>query len=153
MKRILSFLTLLMVVALYSCSKDEDSKEVSIIGTWQITHDGGSIVYNDGSHTSSSTDYPLSFNGQEYGYYWSYTFNGDGTCIWTTYADNREPKVDNRFTYSISNNTLTVKHKVDNNLDFVCEIKNNTADQLVLFYQEKTDTYVATGTHFYKRIK
>lgn len=155
MKKIFLFLTaLIIVVAFYSCSKDDNNNTMpikeAIIGTWQIAREGGSEVYNDGTSTGFIIDYPIS-NIQVSGYYWSYTFNNDGTCIWRTFADDRNPKVDDRFTYSISGNNLIVKHKDDNKLDFVCEIKNNTVNQLVLFYQQKTDTCLYNLTQVYKK--
>ena len=68
------------VVSFSACSDDDDNKDASIVGTWQITYYEGWATFSDGTRDDWSDAYPLTSEGN---YYWTYTFNENGTCVQT----------------------------------------------------------------------
>lgn len=74
------------VVSFSACSDDDDNKDASIVGTWQITYYEGWATFSDGTRDDWSDAYPLTSEGN---YYWTYTFNENGTCVQTDYSDNK----------------------------------------------------------------
>ena len=74
-------------VSFSACSDDDDKdKDASIVGTWQITYYEGWATFSDGTRDDWSDAYPLTTEGN---YYWTYTFNENGTCVQTDYSDNK----------------------------------------------------------------
>ena len=88
------------VVSFSSCSDDDDNKDASIVGTWQITYYEGWATFSDGTRVDWSDAYPLTSEGN---YYWTYTFNENGTCVQTDYSDNKnDDSSPMHFTYSVN---------------------------------------------------
>ena len=121
------------VVSFSACSDDDDNKDASIVGIWQITHSKGWTTYNDnGVRTEWSDTYPSE------GYYYTYTFSENGICTLNTYTNGVEDE-DSPFhySYSISGNTLTMKEQSSEPIESVYKIEKLTSSQLVLFLHEE----------------
>ena len=91
------------VVSFSACSDDDDNKDAAIVGTWQITYYEGWATFSDGTRDDWSDAYPLTSEGN---YYWTYTFNENGTCVQTDYSDNKnDDSSPMHFTYSVLSST------------------------------------------------
>ena len=141
---------LLAAISFSACSDDEEPNlpiaPGTIAGTWQITHEKGYCIYDDGEESGKETwsdDYP-----DEDGYYWTLTFDQNGTYVKTEYHSGKS--YSEYYTYSISGNkfTLTYPDVVEE-----CEIKKLTESQLVLVSTYKGETELEVNTATYKRIE
>lgn len=143
---------LLAAISFAACSDDDDTKlpitPDTIAGTWQITHEQGYCIYDDGEESGKETwsdDYP-----DEDGYYWTLTFDKNGTCVKTNY--NSGKSYSEHYTYSISGNKITVKDTQYQESE-TCEIKKLTESQLVLVSTYKGESELEENTATYKRIQ
>lgn len=142
---------LLAAISFSACSDDDETNlpatPESIAGTWQITLDQGWCIYDDGEESGKETwsdKYP-----DEEGFYWTYTFNQNGTGQYSKCRSEETLSVSS-ITYSISDNKLTLKYSGETD---IYEIKNLTESQLVLLRTYKDDTELEEGTETYKRIE
>ena len=145
---------LLAAISCAACSDDEEPNlpiaPGTIAGTWQITHEQGWCTYDDGEESGKETwsdDYP-----DEDGYYWTYTFNQDGTGQYSEYRTGTTPHVYN-ITYSISGNNFMVENSPFLEPEDTYEIKKLTESQLVLVRTYKGETELEESTETYKRIQ
>lgn len=86
MKKLFLIVAALFAVVSFSACSDDD-KDINpnlIIGTWQITLDEGWATFSDGTRDDWSHIYPDVSDGN---YYWTYTFEGNGTCTRKSHAD------------------------------------------------------------------
>ncbi|WP_195337850.1 lipocalin-like domain-containing protein [Alistipes onderdonkii] len=154
MKKLFLIVAALFAVVSFSACSDDDDKDINpnlIIGTWQITLDEGWATFSDGTRDDWSHIYPDVSDGN---YYWTYTFEGNGTCTRKSHADYDESDDTAEYlTYSISGNTLTMKGKTDSELDFVGTIKKLTSEQLVLFSSGADADEKFEQTETYKKVK
>jgi len=157
MKKLFLIVAAMFAVVSFSACSDDDKDDslpittANIAGTWQITLDEGWAIYSDGTRDDWSDVYPDVSDGN---YYWTYTFDTNGTCIRKSHADYQENEdIPDYFTYSISGNTLTMKGKTDSELNFVGTIKKLTNSHLVIFRsgEDAFEKYEETET--YKRLK
>lgn len=138
------------VVSFSACSDDDDNKDASIVGTWQITYYEGWATFSDGTRDDWSDAYPLTSEGN---YYWTYTFNENGTCVQTDYSDNKnDDSSPMHFTYSVNGNTLTMTESTGE-FQNVFQIKKLSQSQLVLFRSGEDAHEKFEETETYKRIK
>ena len=119
-------------VSFSACSDDDDNKDASIVGTWQITLDEGWETFNSSTPRHWSEPYPSD------GYYYTYTFDGKGSCISNMYTNGREDEDSPiHYTYSISGNTLIMNEQSNDPIKYVYEIKKLTNSELILFIHEE----------------
>ena len=137
---------LLAAISFAACSDDDATKlpitPDTIAGTWQITHEKEIEIIGD-DKDSWSKNYP-----DEDGYYWTMTFDKNGSAIKTDYYPDEAP-ISRYYTYSISGNKITVK-------DFYPStwvIKELTESQLVLSSNEGVLFVSYEVTDTYKRIQ
>ncbi len=133
MKKLFFFAaTLFAVVSFSTCSDDDEPNlpltPASLAGTWQIVHDEGWET-NNGKKISYTVDLP-----DEEGFYWTYTFNKNGTCV-ETYYENDKNLDEYHWAYSISDNILSIKNTTDETIED-WQIKKLTETKLVLFYRD-----------------
>ena len=71
----------------FSACSEEDKVDVktSIIGTWQITHDFGYQIVPGEGRFEYDTAYPIEDKNDEYGFYYTYTFNENGSGRYKSY--------------------------------------------------------------------
>ena len=143
---------LLAAISFSACSEDDEPNlpiaPGTIAGTWQITHEKGYCIYDDGEESGKETwsdDYP-----DEDGYYWTLTFDKNGACVKTEYDSGKSYSA--HYTYSISGNKITVKDMQYQESE-TCEIKKLTESQLVLVNTYEGETEVEVNTATYKRIQ
>lgn len=149
MKKLFLIVTALFVAVSFSACSDDDDKDVSIVGTWMITHSEGWVEYSDGTRDDFNDDYP---NDIDY-YYWTYAFDDKGTCVRKGYSDHaKDDESPDYFSYTINGKTLTLKESTGA-FQNVFEIKSLTSKSLVLFEKgvnEDSEKYERTYT--YKRM-
>lgn len=149
MKKLFLFVAVMMTAVVFSsCSKDEDEIP-TIIGTWQITHSEGYAEYSDGTRDDFYEDYPDKYDG----FYWTYTFNNDGTFVEQQLVVGK-PTTSTPYdyaTYSLSGNTLSITNITGRTTIF--EIKELTDSQLILYEQAEEAHQKYEHTYIYKRIK
>ena len=58
MKKLFLIVAAMFAVVSFSSCSDDDNKDASIVGTWQITHSEGWVTYSDGTRDEISEDYP-----------------------------------------------------------------------------------------------
>ncbi len=133
---------LLAAISFAACSDDDDEPNLpvtleNIAGTWQIVNETGWEIY-DGEKEAWSENYP-----DEEGWYYTFTFNKDGSMIDTVYEDGVE-----KFTsdYSISGNTI-------HGDSFTYEIQKLTQSELVLLHTLSEPNYSFEEIMTFKRIK
>lgn len=143
---------LLAAISFAACSDNDEPNlpitSESIVGTWQAIHEKGYCIYDDGEESGKETwsdDYP-----DEDGYYWTLTFDKNGTCVKTEYDSGKSYSV--HYTYSISGNMLTLNYSGEDEAEEY-EIKKLTESQLVLFEKGVDANYSWENTTTYKRIK
>lgn len=159
MKKLFFFAAALFAAVSFSaCSDDDkgDNKDASIVGTWQITREVGyEIVPGEGKFDKDIT-YPIDDMNDDYGFYYTYTFNEDGSGQYKSYYYYDNNKLDSNWSveYTISNNQLSLYEEPDNgDLTCVYDIKELTNDKLVLLYKaDAEDGYQAEITITFKKI-
>lgn len=155
MKKLFFFATALFAAVSFSaCSDDDkdDNKDASIVGTWQITREVSyEIVPGEGKFDKDIT-YPIDDVNDDYGFYYTYTFNEDGSGTYKSfnYYENNQLQEEWPLKYSISNNVLTIPQEYEYNGTF--KIEQLTKTQLVLFEEIDDDGYKAAITYTFKRI-
>lgn len=151
MKKLFFFAAALFAAVSFSaCSDDDkdDNKDASIVGTWQITREVGyEIVPGEGKFDEDIT-YPIDDVNDAYGFYYTYTFNEDGSGTYKSfnYYENNQLQEEWPLKYSISNNVLTIPQ------EYEFKIEQLTKTQLVLFEEIDDDGYKAAITYTFKRI-
>ena len=95
-------------VSFSACSDDDDNKidPNQIAGTWQITREVGyEIVPGEGKMEKDIT-YPIDDVNDDYGFYFTYTFNENGTGRYKSYYYYDNNRLDSNWSieYTISNN-------------------------------------------------
>ena len=144
-------------VSFSACSDDDDNKidPNQIAGTWQITREVGyEIVPGEGKMEKDIT-YPIDDVNDDYGFYFTYTFNENGTGRYKSYYyyNNR---LDSNWSieYTISNNQLLMyEEPEEGNPTSVYNIKELTKSKLVLLYKvDDSDGYKAEITTTFKKI-
>ena len=140
---------LLAAISFAACSDDDEPNlpiaPGTIAGTWQITHEKGYCIYDDGEESGKETwsdDYP-----DEDGFYWTRVFDQNRSCKVTEYETGETPR-SIHYTYSISGNKLTIDY-----YSGTLEIKKLTESQLVLVNTYKDESVEEVSTETYKRIK
>lgn len=143
---------LLAAISFSACSDNDDTNlpitPDTIAGTWQITHEQGWCIYDDGEESGKETwsdDYPM-----EDGYYWTLTFDKNGACVKTEHDSGKF--YSEHYTYSISGNVLTLNYSGEDEAEEY-EIKKLTESQLVLVNTYKGETELEVNTTTYKRIE
>ena len=157
MKKLFLIVATLFVAVFFSACSDDDKDDnlpittANLAGTWQITLYEGWAAYSDGTRDDWSDVYPDVSDGN---YYWTYTFDTNGTCLRESHDDNNENEdAPDYFTYSISGNTLTMKCEMDSDLNFVGTIKKLTNTHLVIFRSGEDAFEKYEETESYKRLK
>ena len=151
MKKLIFCAALFAAISFAACSDDDESNlpvtEANIVGTWKIVHEQG---YEDDGHEIEtwSEDSPFT-DSDGYWWYWTYTFDEGGTGTYTEYEEGDSSPYLERFSYSISGNTLKMSMR-----DLGCQIKSLTKSRLVLFEShDDNDGSHTENTMTYKRIK
>ena len=144
---------LLAAISFAACSDDDEPNlpiaPGTIAGTWQITHEKGYCIYDDGEESGKETwsdDYP-----DEDGFYWTRVFDQNGSCV-ETYYETGKKLGSEHYTYSISGNVLTLTYSGEDEAEEY-EIKKLIESQLVLVNTYKGETEVEVNTATYKRIQ
>lgn len=159
MKKLFLIVAAMFAVVSFSACSDDD-KNVNpnqIIGTWQIIREVGyEIVAGEGKIEKDIT-YPIDDVNDDYGSYFTYTFDEDGTGRYKSYYYYDNNKLDQSWSieYTISNNQLMIyEEPEEGNLTFVYEIKELTKNKLVLLYKKVHDShgYKAEITTTFKKI-
>ena len=160
MKKLFLIVAAMFAVVSFSACSDDDDKDVNpnqIIGTWQITREVGyEIVAGEGKMEKDIT-YPIDDVNDDYGFYFTYTFNEDGTGRYKSYYYYDNNKLDSNWSveYTISNNQLMIyEEPEEGNPTSVYEIKELTKNKLVLLYKkvDDSDGYKAEITTTFKKI-
>ena len=160
MKKLFLIVAAMFAVVSFSACSDDDDKDVNpnqIIGTWQITREVGyEIVAGEGKMEKDIT-YPIDDVNDDYGFYFTYTFNEDGTGRYKSYYYYDNNKWDSNWSvdYTISNNQLLIyEEPEEGNPTSVYEIKELTKNKLVLLYKkvDDNDGYKAEITTTFKKI-
>ena len=160
MKKLFLIVAAMFAVVSFSACSDDDDKDVNpnqIIGTWQITREVGyEIVAGEGKMEKDIT-YPIDDVNDDYGFYFTYTFNEDGTGRYKSYYYYDNNKLDSNWSveYTISNNQLLIyEEPEEGNPTSVYEIKELTKNKLVLLYKkvDDSDGYKAEITTTFKKI-
>ena len=160
MKKFVFCAALFAAISFAACSDDDDESnlpvtEANIVGTWKIVHEQG--YEDDGYEIETwSDDYPCT--DEDVWWYWTFTFDEGGTC--TQKEIDIIDKVESssgsdKFSYSISGNTLTLSNEDEGGDDIVrYRIDKLTKSQLVLF-ESQDDGYYShlENTMTFKRIK
>lgn len=154
MKKLFFFAAALFAAVSFSaCSDDDDNINPNqIIGTWQITREiGYEIVPGEGRFEKDIT-YPIDDVNDDYGFYYTYTFNEDGSGTYKSfnYYENNQLQEEWPLKYSISNNVLIIPQEYEYNGTF--KIEQLTKTQLVLFGEIDDDGYKAAITYTFKKI-
>ena len=154
MKKLFFFAAALCAAVSFSaCSDDDDNINPNqIIGTWQITREVGyEIVPGEGKFDKDIT-YPIDDVNDDYGFYYTYTFNEDGSGTYKSfnYYENNQLQEEWPLKYSISNDVLTIPQEYEYNGTF--KIEQLTKTQLVLFEEIDDDGYKAAITYTFKKI-
>ena len=142
-------------VSFSACSDDDDNKidPNQIAGTWQITREVGyEIVPGEGKMEKDIT-YPIDDVNDDYGFYFTYTFNENGTGRYKSYYYYDNNRLDSNWSieYTISNNQLLMYEEP--NPTSVYNIKELTKSKLVLLYKvDDSDGYKAEITTTFKKI-
>ena len=158
MKKLFLIVAAMFAVVSFSACSDDDDKDVNpnqIIGTWQITREVGyEIVAGEGKMEKDIT-YPIDDVNDDYGFYFTYTFNEDGTGRYKSYYYYDNNKLDSNWSveYTISNNQLLIyEEPEEGNPTSVYEIKELTKNKLVLLYKvDDSDGYKAEITTTFKK--
>ena len=145
-------------VSFSACSDDDDNKidPNQIAGTWQITREVGyEIVPGEGKMEKDIT-YPIDDVNDDYGFYFTYTFNENGTGRYKSYYYYDINRLDSNWSieYTISNNQLLMyEEPEEGNQTSVYNIKELTKSKLVLLYKvDDSDGYKAEITTTFKKI-
>ncbi len=140
---------LLAAISFAACSDDDETElpitSDNIVGTWKIVKGEEGEIY-EGEADSWTENYP-----DEDGWYYTFTFNEDGSWNNIEYTHEKETRRTNG-TYSISDNTLTMKDKYEYE-SFKREIKKLTDSELVFFDDDSDSESLWQATVTYKRIK
>ena len=149
---------LVAATAFTGCSDDDDNKidPNQIAGTWQITREVGyEIVPGEGKMEKDIT-YPIDDVNDDYGFYFTYTFNENGTGRYKSYYYYDNNRLDSNWSieYTISNNQLLMyEEPEEGNPTSVYNIKELTKSKLVLLYKvDDSDGYKAEITTTFKKI-
>ena len=152
------FLLVAAMFAAVACSDDDDNKidPNQIAGTWQITREVGyEIVPGEGKMEKDIT-YPIDDVNDDYGFYFTYTFNENGTGRYKSYYYYDNNRLDSNWSieYTISNNQLLMyEEPEEGNPTSVYNIKELTKSKLVLLYKvDDSDGYKAEITTTFKKI-
>lgn len=156
MKKLFLMAAALFAAVSFSACSEEDKVDVktSIIGTWQITHDFGYQIVPGEGRFEYDTAYPIEDKNDEYGFYYTYTFNENGSGRYKSYYyyDPNAQGSDWTFEYTISNNQLSIYYEDDGTTELY-NIVEVTKDKLILLYTaDERDGYKADLTYTYKRI-
>ena len=145
-------------VSFSSCSDVDDNKidPTHIAGTWQFTREVGyEIVPGEGKMEKDIT-YPIDDVNDDYGFYFTYTFNENGTGRYKSYYYYDNNRLDSNWSieYTISNNQLLMyEEPEEGNPTSVYNIKELTKSKLVLLYKvDDSDGYKAEITTTFKKI-
>ena len=147
-------------ISFSACSDDDDNKvdPNQIVGTWQITNEVGFDIGGEqaGERSDWNITYPIDDVNDDYGFYFTYTFNEDGTGRYKSYYyyDNNNLNSNWSIEYTISNNQLLIyEEPEEGNPTSVYDIKELTKNKLVLFEKiDDNDGYKAEITTTFKRI-
>ena len=139
-------------VSFSACSDDDDNK----IDPNQITREVGyEIVPGEGKMEKDIT-YPIDDVNDDYGFYFTYTFNENGTGRYKSYYYYDNNRLDSNWSieYTISNNQLLMyEEPEEGNPTSVYNIKELTKSKLVLLYKvDDSDGYKAEITTTFKKI-
>ncbi|WP_302449584.1 lipocalin family protein [Alistipes shahii] len=145
-------------VSFSACSDDDDNKidPNQIAETWQITREVGyEIVPGEGKMEKDITC-PIDDVNDDYGFYFTYTFNENGTGRYKSYYYYDNNRLDSNWSieYTISNNQLLMyEEPEEGNPTSVYNIKELTKSKLVLLYKvDDSDGYKAEITTTFKKI-
>lgn len=159
MKKLFLIVAALFVAVSSSACSDDDDKNVNpnqIVGTWQITRAVGYEIVPGEGKIGKDITYPIDDVNDDYGLYFTYTFNENGTGRYKSYHyyDNNELDSNWSIEYKISNNQLLIyEEPEEGNLTSVYDIKELTKNKLVLFEKiDDNDGYKAEITTTFKKI-
>lgn len=146
-------------VSFSACSDDDDNKidPNQIAGTWQITREVGyEIVPGEGKMEKDIT-YPIDDVNDDYGFYFTYTFNENGTGRYKSYYYYDNNRLDSNWSieYTISNNQLLMyEEPEEGNPTSVYNIKEINKKQTCpfLYKVDDSDGYKAEITTTFKKI-
>ena len=149
---------LFAAVSFSACSDDDEMiiEPIEFAGTWQITREVGyEIVPGEGKMEKDIT-YPIDDVNDDYGFYFTYTFNENGTGRYKSYYYYDNNRLDSNWSieYTISNNQLLMyEEPEEGNPTSVYNIKELTKSKLVLLYKvDDSDGYKAEITTTFKKI-
>ena len=107
-------------------------------------------------HVRSDITYPIDDVNDDYGFYFTYTFNENGTGRYKSYYYYDNNRLDSNWSieYTISNNQLLMyEEPEEGNPTSVYNIKELTKSKLVLLYKvDDSDGYKAEITTTFKKI-
>ena len=114
-------------------------------------------LHSDFKKMEKDITYPIDDVNDDYGFYFTYTFNEDGTGRYKSYYYYDNNKLDSNWSveYTISNNQLLIyEEPEEGNPTSVYEIKELTKNKLVLLYKkvDDNDGYKAEITTTFKKI-
>ena len=145
-------------VSFSACSDDDDNKidPNQIAGTWQITREVGYEIVPGEGKMEKDIAYPIDDVNDDYGFYFTYTLNENGTGRYKSYYYYDNNRLDSNWSieYTISNNQLLMyEEPEEGNPTSVYDIKELTKNKLVLFEKiDDNDGYKAEITTTFKRI-
>lgn len=158
MKKLFLLVAAMFAAVSFSACSDDDNKidPNQIAGTWQITREVGyEIVPGEGKMEKDIT-YPIDDVNDDYGFYFTYTFNENGTGRYKSYYYYDNNRLDSNWSieYTISNNQLLMyEEPEEGNPTSVYNIKELTKSKLVLLYKvDDSDGYKAEITTTFKKI-
>lgn len=127
MKKLFLLVAALFVAVSFSaCSDDDENKNVSIVGTWQLVRTYGYEI-NQEYDSDDTAD-------QEF-----WTFNADGTTGIVNWRDGSNDKMP--FTYSVNGDTLTKKFTDEDTTPITYKIMKLTTKDLQLYVYENANEY------------
>lgn len=144
-------------VSFSACSDDDDKIDPNqIVGTWQITREVGYEIVPEEGKMEKDITYPIDDVNDDYGFYFTYTFNENGTGRYKSYYYYDNNRLDSNWSieYTISNNQLLMyEEPEEGNPTSVYNIKELTKNKLVLLYKvDDNDGYKAEITTTFKKI-
>ena len=159
MKKIFLIVAAMFAAVSFSACSDDDDKKIDsnqITGTWQITHEVGYEIVQGEGKVEKDITYPIDDVIDDYGFYFTYTFNEDGTGRYKSYYYYDNNNLDSNWSieYTISNNQFLIyEEPEEGNPTSEYDIKELTKNKLVLFEKiDDNDGYKAEITTTFKRI-